>query len=366
MTLEDRLRLHLADKGAAWRTEAAMTIALWEEDGPRAVALLPQPLSAASVVEAYVARPPGARLTLVHEGPLSPVAQRSAARFGIALLDAATLPEPAPAFELEVAAMDAAPSTPVFEPLHAPPALLVAHEPALLLPAHAEASVVPDEPLPALFFEGVPTLGPAEPAPAPELPLDLLAVADEILALAPAYEPPIVEASASVTVETSVVPGPPAVAEAAPAIATVQAPDEPAPLVEDGPALPWDPKLPLAEAPLLVQVTAAELAALPWHAHAPIEEHVEIMAGSPRARRHVERPTLAPSLDAHSWGLPWPRPVPSTDALSIADPRIWSSQERVHAMREDLDARVGAASFGAVKPEGSAWIRRMQTFGPQP
>lgn len=271
MTTEDRLRLHLAGKQVTWRTEATATVATWDEDGaPCALACLPQPLTAASVLDAYLSLRP-ARLTLVCEGDPSPVARRSAARFGVTLLDAASLPE--------------------------------------LPPAAAPPVAPPPAPVPA------PT-----PLPAPE---------------------PLV-----------------ATPEVAPPAAVL--PPAPVPvLVEDGPALPWDPSVPPVEPSITIEVTAGELLALPWHQNASVEETVEIVA-TPRKPRGGMRPTMMVP-DGGSWGLPWPRPVASTEALSRADPRIWSSQERVHAMREELDASVGAASFGAVKPEGSPWLRRMQT-----
>ena len=360
MTHEERLRLHLAGKGATWRDDPSGTFASWDaEDGPHVVALLPQPLTAAAIVDAYVGRPGGARLTLVHDGPLSPVALRSAARFGVTLLDAATLPPPPDAVgpaPLGVAPVEAAsglvplvaePAVPpvvVEIPTPAPLPLLAPPEPEPLLPAHEEMPTV------------------VEPAPETPLPQPAPALAD---APAPA---------AVVTVEAEPAPAPfpvaaptPAAVEAAPEVVVTLTPTEPAPLVPlvEGPALPWDPAVPVVEPAPTIHVTAGELAALPWHAHAPIEEHVEIMSGSPRRPRgHVARPTVAGAPDAAAWGLPWPRPVASADGLSIADPRIWSAQERMHAVREDLDASRGAASFGAVKPEGSAWLKRVQGMGP--
>lgn len=323
MTVLDRLRLHLADKGATWRDEASGTYAAWTgPEGACAVAVLPQPLTAASIVDAYVARPSGARLTLVHEGPLSPVALRSAARFGIALLDAATLPAlPAPG---PVPVAPASEAALVFE---APP-LLAAPEPEPLLPLPEATPLLPaheDAPLQVVVE------GPAEEAAAVEVVVDA-----PVPALAAALPPPAAEV-----------------------VVTVAAPAPEPALVIEG-TLPWDPAVPVAEPAPAIQVTAGELAALPWHDHAPIEEHVEVMVGSPRARRHVERPTVAGAPD---WGLPWPRPVPPTDGLSIADPRIWHAQERMHAVRESLDLAGGASSFGAVKPEGSAWLKRVQGLG---
>ena len=500
MTTEDRLRLHLAGKDVTWRTEGPTTIALWTEDGaPRAILLPPQPPTAAAIVDAYVAaRATGARLTLLHEGALSPVAQRSASRFGLALLDAATLPDPAPAEETPlppaapvlpglpvllaaptldvVLAPEVAPppmpeETPAPFPPYEPLLLLAPHEaePLLLLPApDADASSGPlsveEAPMPlapldapavapapavdetpeAPAVEEAPPLleppalpappevtltvaveGPAPdaaPAPLAMLPdmetafawmdappvallpdaeaafasmdappiamlpdmeaafawMDAPPVADAAVLLdasaadpvpeplsavaAPAEAPSVVEVAvvaepdAAPAVELPPMPAPEPVAEAALPVASVT--------VEPGLALPWDVAAPAPQPEPVVQVTAAELAALPWHVHAPIEEHVEVMQGAPRARRFVDRPTVTGGApDGASWGLPWPRPVAPTDGLSIADPRLWASQERVHAVRENLDAQMGAASFGAVKPEGSPWIRRLQSFG---
>jgi hypothetical protein len=329
MTTADRLRLHLADKGATWQEGATGACAAWTgPEGPCAVALLPQPLTAAAIVDAYVGRPAGARLTLVHDGPVSPVALRSAARFGIALLDAATLP-----------------ALPLPEPVAAPSAPAPSAAPALLFEAPA---LVVELALPA--HEAPPLL--AAPEPAPRL------TGPQTTPLLPSHEEVSMEGPTERVAEVApAVPSPaPATAEA---VVTFTAPAAAPALVIEG-ALPWDPAVPVAEAARSIEVTAGELAALPWHDHAPIEEHVEVMSGSPRSRRHVERPTVAGALD---WGLPWPRPVPATDGLSIADPRIWNAQERMHAVREDLEAARGASSFGAVKPEGSPWLKRVQGFG---
>jgi len=62
-----------------------------------------------------------------------------------------------------------------------------------------------------------------------------------------------------------------------------------------------------------------------------------------------------------SWGLPWPRPLHPTDGLAIADPSIWGNRDRVQAIRDDLDKQ-GGSSFGTFRPEGSAWLKRLQSF----
>lgn len=435
MTTEDRLRLHLGGKDVTWRTEGSTTLALWSEEGtPHAAILVPPPPTAASIVDAFlVARPTGARLTLVHEGPLSPIAMRSAARFGLTLLDAGTLPEPPAALAPPAPEPVAAPAevlADVVLPLtlaHEPPAPILADvqpevpllpaapmpEPLLLLPAHEEPAFEPQAiEIPDLAAEAEPVHEPyamimpwdveapglaiappalaevildipaapelpevVEPAaapeatPAPPVEAEVYGIAVEPAAPVEVAEPvevvaeaaPVAEASAAEPIEAPTVPETPVEVTPEP----VPAPSEVTiPLLEPGFRLPWETTAPAAEAGTVsVQVSAAELASLPWHAHAPIEEHVEVMAGNPRPRRHATRPTLAGAPEGGTWGLPWPRPVAPTDGLSVADPRIWSAQERVHAMRDELDARVGAASFGAVRPDGSPWIKRIQTFG---
>lgn len=441
MTTEDRLRLHLGGKDVTWRTEGTTTLALWTEDGAQHAAILvPPPPTAASIVDAFlVARPTGARLTLVHDAPLSPTALRSASRFGLRLLDASTLPEPTPAAppapEPEaqapaptvVLADVVVPIAPAPEPfalapempaptlLPAPgptPLLLPAHEeplPALPGPAPAPEAAEPaaePDPAPIVAVElaapelfapqagadvdagmaAIEPLAPLLPEPAPEAAVgepDAAAVEVEPLpAAAPGapidVAPSGVEAAVAVEVEVEVAtvevaapvpvaaPDEPAHAEAPVAVAPIPA-EVTVPLLEPGFRLPWEIPAtaapPAAPATTTVNVSAAELAALPWHAHAPIEEHVEVMPGNARPRRFADRPTTRPPDAGATWGLPWPRPVVPTDGLSVADPRIWSAQERVHAVREELDARLGAASFGAVKPDGSPWIKRIQTFG---
>jgi hypothetical protein len=147
--------------------------------------------------------------------------------------------------------------------------------------------------------------------------------------------------------------------------------EEPAPGVVHGEPdtpLPWDPTY---EAPEVepARVEPMELLALPWIGE--MESAEELPAG--RETRHAAgRPTMAPQAmqDAEAlrrarlspdWGLPWPRPVVPADGLAKADPRIWNAPERIMAIRDDLD-RAGVPSFGAVKPEGSAWLKRLSEF----
>ena len=136
----------------------------------------------------------------------------------------------------------------------------------------------------------------------------------------------------------------------------------------EGPALPWDPKSPVAEPPALA-IAEEEFESMPWNV-----VHTQLMPAGRQTRPGGSRPTMAPqhSEDAEAvrriraapdWGLPWPRPGMPADGMAISDPRIWRSQERVQAVRDDLE-RVGAPSFGAVKPEGgSAWLKKLHEFG---
>lgn len=113
--------------------------------------------------------------------------------------------------------------------------------------------------------------------------------------------------------------------------AHVAAPPEPLSV----PALPWDPTEPVPEIVTSFQPTPLELLALPWHASGPLEDHVEVTE-SPRLRR-FSAPHPTSDLHPHAnWSLPWPKPVSPEEALSIADPRVWGSVERLAAMRADL------------------------------
>ena len=242
MSLHEKLRLDLVDKQASWGEDGAT----WSDtDGLHLLVVVEGPLSAARLVDAHLAaKRIGARAHVAHEGVPSPVALRTAARFGIALVE----PSPAPA--------PASPSA----------------------SAPASASALAPPPSPALV---APPIGPSDPMPW----------------------------------------------------------GEPAPDVE----------------PPAAHVEPIELLAMPWIGE-DAEQH-DLIAGGRTTRIAPPRPTLAAD-----WGLPWPRPVPPADALAIQDPRIWRAPERLMAVREELD-KVGAPSFGAVKPEGSAWLKRMTEFG---
>lgn len=378
MPLHEKLRLHLADKEASWRDG----VVAWTEAGERHL-LVPVEggLTAAAVVDAHLAAlREGARARVAYEGGATSVARGAAERFGVALIDASALvlPAEAPAPVEEPA--------PVVE-LHATflpppePELLPAPEPALLLPAAfpavAEAAIPapPDFPAPGDgFFDALDMAlvreALAEPEAAPEVPLlepapeeieaDLVAVAqaiDDALAAMVAETPveaPVEAAAPEVVAPAAPEPAVEVAVEPASVVVPVALPE---PAVADGPALPWDPAAP-AEAPLAeAAVTPDELAALPWNA-LPEEHHELLPAGRARGVDHHPTTLLPP---APGWGLPWPRPTPPADGLAIADPSIWRAQERIAAVREDLD-RAGGGSFGAVKPDGSAWLKRIQTY----
>lgn len=113
--------------------------------------------------------------------------------------------------------------------------------------------------------------------------------------------------------------------------------------------MPWD-RAPPAPEPPVAHVEPLELAAMPWFAHDD-GQHEMLPAG--RSRPAFARPTITPD-----WGLPWPRPQAPMGGLSIHDPKVWNAPERLEHMREDLGAK-GAPSFGAIKPEGSPWLKRM-------
>lgn len=114
--------------------------------------------------------------------------------------------------------------------------------------------------------------------------------------------------------------------------------------------MPWGDAAAVDAEPEPAHVPAHEMMHVPW-VHED-EHHEELPAG--RERRHfADRPT-----QNGSWGLPWPRPTAPMDGLSRADPKIWGNGERLAAVRHTLD-QAGATSFGAVKPEGSAWLKRI-------
>lgn len=123
---------------------------------------------------------------------------------------------------------------------------------------------------------------------------------------------------------------------------------EPEPLCV--PPLPWSGPAP-EPAIAAVHVEPLELLALPWHAELGDAAEVTVLERRPAG---MMRPTQMPD-----WGLPWPRPIAATDGLAIADPKLWGNQARMQAVRDDLVAK-GAPSFGQIKPEGSAWLKRLQ------
>ena len=147
-------------------------------------------------------------------------------------------------------------------------------------------------------------------------------------------------------------PGAGAYAPALPALAAP--PPEPLlPAHEPDTPLPWDPALRSPEVEP-AHVEPIELLAMPW-AHEG--EHVEVLEAGRATRPATFRPTQAPD-----WGLPWPRPMAPMDGVAKVDPKLWQVPERIAAVREDLE-RAGATSLGAVRPEGSAWLKRITEFG---
>jgi hypothetical protein len=266
VSLRTKLELHLADKNASWTGD----VARYQADGHASLLSLASPLTAASIVDAIVLAlevAGASKVTVAFEGEASVVAQRTAARLGVTLLDASALPDRA----VQVSSIPA-------PPIDIPPEIgaellaiaLPAHEPELLLEAHVEP------------VAAVAAVAPPEPLCVPPLPWS-----------GPAPEPAIVAA----------------------------------------------------------HVEPLELLALPWHAELGEPAEVTLMERRPAG---ALRPTQMPD-----WGLPWPRPIAATDGLAIADPKLWGNQERMRAVREDLVAK-GAPSFGQIKPEGSAWLKRLQ------
>ncbi len=152
MSVQDKLRLHLADKTVTWREDVPHALAAQTPEG--LFLSFGGAVTASTVIDAYNAGR-GSRITLLHEGPVGDVARRSAARFGVTLLDAATLPEPAP--------------TTLAETL-APRAALPAPAPEPLLPAHVEPAPVVT---PGVAPVAPPVVTPvADPPALPPLPWD--------------------------------------------------------------------------------------------------------------------------------------------------------------------------------------------------
>lgn len=377
MSHAEAVQAYLANKNATWSDD----LASWTEDGKEHLLLrVDGPLNAETIVDAHVrALARGATLAIAPSGEATPVARRTAARFGITLLDPATLPQPAPH---PAATGEATPVVPALAP-HEPVLLLTAHEPAAFdllddiatawsdalaaierrdarrAPAPAPAASY-DPPIPG-FFRAL-EREPAEPIDASDAfaALDALAVgptgeaSPEVLLVASEGAPVALPAMPNPALEP--VPTGADLAttgDASPVVVVAHSEAEPA-LAHADPALPWDLSLSAPE-PEPVHVEAAELAAMPWNLHS--EQHELLPAG-----RTSSLVAARPSQLAHEWGLPWPRPVVPTGGLAIADPKLWHDQERLAAVREDLN-KVGAPSFGTVKPEGSAWLKRLHEFG---
>lgn len=327
------VQAYLADKNATWSDN----LATWNEDGAeRLLAHVDGPLTADAIIDAHVrALARHATLTIAHSGEATPVARRTAARFGVALLDATSLPPPAAA----ATSGEASPEVPVLLPAGGHP---------LLLPAHAPPAAPPFELGEAIASAWTDALAAIERRDA------RVAVAVESTGEA-APVPPVVAPVLAPTGVASPV-GAEAAGVASPVEpALIEARSDPEPVVAHAdPALPWDLSVSAPE-PEPVHVEAMELAAMPWNLHS--EQH-ELMPAGRAASFAPARPTQL----AQDWGLPWPRPVVPTGGLAIADPKLWHNQERIESVREDL-AKAGAPSFGAVKPEGSAWLKRITEFG---
>lgn len=160
MSAQDKLRLHLADKTVTWREDVPDAVAAQTADA--VFVAFAGPVTAATVIDAYnVGR--GRAITLVHDGPVGDVARRSAARFGVSLLDAASLPEPAPA-------PVALPDAPVALVEVVPPAL-PAPAPEILLPAHVEPVAAEPLAVPALPWDA--SVPPADPFQTAEVTLEV-------------------------------------------------------------------------------------------------------------------------------------------------------------------------------------------------
>lgn len=375
--LEDKLRLRYADRDAVWTGTwaGALVGATWEEaDGRRLLLGVESPLVAARVVDAFVqGLDDGARhVTVAWEGVATPVARDAASRLGVDLLDATDLPLPAPP------AVEAPAPVPDPVPLLAPgivAPLLVAHR--SVVPVPEPAYDVPEGLVAGLEAGALPDAWPpVRPAFVPAFDVaEGLVAALEAGALPDAWPPPRARKvhAPAYDVDEGLFPA----LEAALPPVTDEVPfidpgsgvldesllgqvDGLVHALEDEPVLPWGagPARPEPEvAP--ARVDPMEVMAMPWHhpVHALPEEHVEVLPGNARPRHPVPllRPTQAPD-----WGLPWPRPVPPADALAIADPALWGARDRMRAVREDLD-RAGGGSFGQVKPDGSAWLKRLQS-----
>lgn len=327
LSLEAKLRLHLAQHNVQWRHDVAgfSVIATWQDDEARMLLASDTPIRAALVVDAFtLAQRERAHATLVHQTEPSSVARDAAARLGVFLLDAATLPD-APEGPVEDMLAASLGPLPAIEPV-------TATGPAAPLALEALVAVAP------IAASGPPLLEAHVDAAPTEAPL---AVPNPIVhAVAHVPSPPMLVAH----VETIPTPAPPA-----------------PPVLDVFPPLPW--QIPAAEPDTTTSITISddERFAMPWNPR-PIEPDHEVMTGSPRRVQKVDHPTSLQGVPPN-WGLPWPRQgAAPSDGLALHDPTLWSAKDRVHALREDLDLK-GGSSFGAVQNQGSAWLKRIQSFG---
>jgi hypothetical protein len=333
--LQDKLHHLLADKTPTWSSDglrATTGDALWLTHAG--------PLDATTLLDLYVPLAETIHVTLLHEGPLTVAALKWAKRLEIALVDAATVAVPDAPPVPGVPTVPAVPTVPDVPAVREVPKVptvptVPSAPPVLTVPAVPSVPAVPDAPAVLPDPVGPPAL------PAPEaLPLLAAHVA---------------------TVDGT-----------APGVGFVVAPSAQAPrsarAVVTEPALPWDVDVLVAE-PVAAHVAVGELLAFPWNSveslasrAAEEDEHHEVMAGSPRRVPLLDHPTSFIAPQGPNWGLPWPRPVAQADMVARADPSVWHGPERLAAMREDLE-KAGAPSFGAAKPDGSAWLRKITDAG---
>lgn len=323
MSLALTLRRRFGDEPIDWQAEGPV-LGVWQGGARRILTAHEGPLTAAAIVDArLLGHAEGARVVLAHEGTPTEVARRCAERFGVSLvrLDA---PKAAPA------PAEAATRRARLQPPAPIAGLLVAHmqaSPATAVPRVAAATARPpaaqDFPVPTQGWLDLvlPPMTTPAPAQAEDFPIPPAGWLDVALPFPPTPEAP--------------------------------------PAAETVPFLPWDPQTVAPEAPI-VHVTPEELARLPWHDAPPSPEDT--------ATPHLQPlpAPLAPSWQAirrtpMDWGLPWPRPGGgiTPEALSRSEPHVWGQSERMAKMREALE-RQGAPSFGAARPEGSAWLSKLR------
>lgn len=334
LSLEAKLRLHLAQHNAQWRHDVAgfSLVATWHDQEARMLLAADTPIRAALVVDAFtLAQRENAHATLVHQTEPSGVARDAAARLGVFLLDADTLPD--------------APDAPVMEMLAASLGPLPTVEP--VQPPAATASAI--EALVAVTAMG------DETTPLLEAHADAQVFGNNVTERTP--EAPVFAAESNSTPEA--VFGN-IVTQREPVAIALPPPPAPAPTVLDVfPPLPWSSPAPQT-AVATVTLTDDDRFAMPWNPRPPEPDH-EVMAGSPRRVKTVDHPTSLQGVPPN-WGLPWPRLTAPADGLALHDPTLWSAKDRVHALREDLELK-GGSSFGAVQNQGSAWLKRIQSYG---